>query len=91
MAIFDKAQCVTELRFAKGNIPRVSNALQRPGKTVCRLCLRLIFILYLDLITSLILGTKMVYSRTTWHYIATLFIRREPHSKIAWGLLLEQF
>ena len=44
-----------------------------------------------DLITSLVLGTKILYSRTDWHYIAMLSIRSESHCKIVVGLLMEQF
>ena len=44
-----------------------------------------------DLITYLVLGTKIFYSRTNWNYIATQFMRREPHCKVALSLLMEQF
>ena len=40
-----------------------------------------------DLLTSLVLGTKILYNRTTWNYIAN----QEPHCKIALGVLKEKF
>ena len=40
-----------------------------------------------DLLTSLVLGTKILYIRTTWNYIAN----QEPHCKIALGVLKEKF